>query len=107
MRFHGSDNENYRICNTCVDAKSHERKRADGEDCGAGQERRPKQAKGKGGTRTRLNLDQKLEILKLLAKRLTHEQIADRFNCSVCTVRSVEADKVDVEKGLAQQARVA
>lgn len=109
-RLHGTcgsvagDNELHRICTTCVDATSHKRKGAVEEGGGGGQAKRPNQGKGKneqkgkGGPRKRLTLDQKLAILKLLEERVAQDEIADRYECSVRTVRAVKAAKADLEK---------
>ncbi|CAB1097451.1 unnamed protein product [Ectocarpus sp. CCAP 1310/34] len=94
------DNEQHRICSACV-AKDGKRKAPAADTGGRGQSKRPKVTNGgnkkfqpsRKGPRARPDLDAKLEMLKLMDAKVTHEQIADRFACSVLLVRDVKKSR--------------
>ncbi|CAB1102147.1 unnamed protein product [Ectocarpus sp. CCAP 1310/34] len=91
------DNEQHRICCACV-AKDGKRKAPAADTCGRGQSERPKVTNGgskksqpsRKEPRAQPDLDAMLEMLKLMDAKVTHEQIADRFACSVRLVRDVK-----------------
>ena len=104
-RLHGTcgsvegDFETSRICSSCVAAKTGKRKAtAAGVDAGAGPSKRPtEKGGGKKASRARLSNADKVEVLKLLDAKISHEQIADRFKCSERLVRKVKAERKEVE----------
>lgn len=55
------------------------------------------------GSRTRLNIGTKMEILRLLDEgNRTQKSIAKQFNCGERTVRTVKADRAKIEQEAAQ-----
>ena len=76
------NNELHRICSK-YSAKAGKRKAIAPEGAGTGQSKRQKTKEGsKSASRKWLTTDQKIEILDLLEQRVSHEQIADRFECA-------------------------
>ena len=124
-RLHGicgsvvdDDNEYHRICSACV-AKAGKRKAPAADSAGRAQSKRPKATNGgskksqpRVGPRARPDFGAKLEMLKLMDDKVTHEQIADRFGCSERLVRDVkknrkkyeQEDSGDENTGLARRA---
>lgn len=47
--------------------------------------------------RTRLSVEQKMEVLGELDKRVAQEKIADRFKCSVRTVQTIKQNRAALE----------
>ncbi|CAB1113572.1 unnamed protein product [Ectocarpus sp. CCAP 1310/34] len=83
------DNEQHRICSACV-AKDGKRKVPTADTGGRGQSNRPKVTNGgskksqpsRKGPRAQPDLYAKLEMLKLMDAKVTHEQKADRCRAS-------------------------
>ncbi|CAB1104515.1 unnamed protein product [Ectocarpus sp. CCAP 1310/34] len=108
-RLHGEcgsmfdDSELNRICSTCV-ANTGKRKARAAEGAGKGQSKRPKAQEGsKNEARKRLDVHQKVEILKLVDAKLSQGEIADRFGCSERLIRKVKAERERVENEAAEE----
>ena len=83
-RYLRQHNEIHRICSKCLDNKG-KRKKGSPEGPGSGQStsKRSKTTGGsEGASRARLTIKQKIEVVRLLDKRISHEEIADRFGCA-------------------------
>ena len=94
------DNEMHRICSKCLDKKG-KRKKGSPEGPGSGQStsKRSKTTGGsEGASRARLTIKQKMEVVRLLDKRISHEEIADHFGCATRTVRKIKAEREKVQK---------
>ena len=104
-RLHGTcgsiadDNEMHRICSQCL-AKREKRKAvappkrkatAPPKGAGAGKSKARK-------TKKFLIFEQKVEVLDMLQRKVSHESIADGFGCSELTVRQIKADRVMIKE---------
>lgn len=56
-------------------------------------------------TRTQLTLGQKFEMLKLLAQKLSHVEVARRYKCSARTVSNIAQRRTELEAEAASAAR--
>ena len=95
------DNEMHRICSKCPSDKKSKRKKGSPEGPGSGQstsKRSKTTGGGEGASCARLTIKQKMEIVRLLDKRISHEEIADRFGCATRTVRKIKAERDKVQK---------
>ena len=119
-RLHGNcgsmvgDIETRRICCSCV-ARAGKRKDtgkrkeipAEGaEGAGAGPSQRPTKKKGGSvkascGARPRVDINGRLDILKLIDAKVSYAQIADRFKCSVRFLATVKSDRKKIEAAAA------
>ena len=81
--------------------KKGKRKKGSPEGPGSGQStsKRSKTTGGsEGASRARLTIKQKIEVVRLLDKRISHEEIADRFGCATRTARKIKAEREKVQK---------
>lgn len=93
------NNENHRSVRSTFVDKAGKRKANPAKGAETGQSKRQKRKGGsRSGPRTRLTIEEKVEILQLLDQRATHQHIADRFNCSDRLIRKVKAERQLVEK---------
>lgn len=54
--------------------------------------------KGKGASRTRLSVDQKIDILQRLDDGSTHSSLADRYNCGERTISRVQEERKELKE---------
>ncbi|CAN0585788.1 unnamed protein product, partial [Laminaria digitata] len=90
------ESEINRLCPACYSSKQASTAAAGkrkAEDAGL----MPKRTKAGGGKkadrtakRTRLSLEQKMEVLAALDKKCSQETVADNFKCAVRTVQSIK-----------------
>ena len=113
-RLHGNcgdvegESEIHRICPACVSSKQASTAAA-GKRKAQGAGSIPKRTKAGGGRqadrsapRTRLSLDQKMELLADLDRRVSQGMVAEKFNCSVRTVQSIKQKRKRYEEEAAR-----
>ena len=93
------DNEMHRICSQCL-AKREKRKAVAPPKLKA---TAPPKGAGAGKSKARetkkfLTFEQKVEVLDMLQRKVSHESIADSFGCSERTVRQIKADRVTIKE---------
>ncbi|CAN0298812.1 unnamed protein product, partial [Pylaiella littoralis] len=101
-------NDNHRICHTCFSKRSNlsnaaKRKQEQGSllQQGASKKINP----GASKPRRRLDLGEKLEVLKLLDQKVSRVEISRRFGCGPTAIGSIRRERKTLEAAAASSAR--
>ena len=112
-RLHGTcgsiadDNEMHRICNQCLAKRKKRKAVAPPKRKAVAPPKRKATAPPKGAeagtskvhkTKKFLTFEQKVEVLDILQRKVSHESIADSFGCSEPTVHQIKADRVTIKE---------
>ena len=108
------ESEMHRICNLCLDKKEGRRflestQASISRICVSATRRVQKKASSASASRKRLALAQKLEVLKLLDRKVPHAEIeiARRFGCGTTAIGTIKQARSKLEGDAASSARSA
>ena len=97
----GGESEINSLCPTCFSSKETSTASAGkrkAQDAGFLPKRTGRKA-DKSAKRTRLSLDQKMEVLAALDMKCSQETVADKFKCAVRTVQSIKKNRAALKAG--------
>ena len=103
----------HRICNLCFDKKkgsggsSNKPKRRSPASASLQQGASKKKASSASASRKRLNLAQKLEVLRRLDQKVPYAGIARRFGCATTAIGTIKQERSKLEEDAASSARSA